>query len=491
MTVIHKMYIDGRWTNGASTKIRSILNPATEEVMGMVGDGVIEDAEAAIKAARRAFDSGEWPETPVEKRRDYLRKLADLLEASADEFARLETLNTGKPLRESELDVADAVAAFRYFADLACKKITVETISREDGTTSVITREPVGVCAQIVPWNFPLLMAAWKLAPALAAGNTCVFKPSELTPLTAIKLFSLIDQVGFPPGVVNLLLGDGNHVGSVLAESPLVDKIAFTGGTKTGRSVMRAAAGNMKNISLELGGKSPLVIFEDVDVETAVDTALYAMYFNQGQVCVAGSRAIVHAPLYDEFTRRFAERAQQITIGNGLVAETEMGPLISKQQLERTEQYVAIGLKEGARLLCGGKRAPGHEEGYYFLPTAFTDVTLDMRIAQEEIFGPILVIQKFEDEAEAIRLANGTAFGLAAGVLSEDRERAERVARRLRAGMIWINSYHTPYVDAPWGGYKQSGIGRELGIHGLEAYLEIKHTNIKDKPESIGWFAAR
>jgi betaine-aldehyde dehydrogenase len=274
----------------------------------------------------------------------------------------------------------------------------------------------------------------------------------------------------------------------VLAESPLVDKIAFTGGTKTGQAIMRSAAGSMKNISLELGGKSPLIIFEDVDVETAVDMALYAMYFNQGQVCVAGSRALVHASIYDRFICRLTERAERLVIGNGLDKETEMGPLISEQQRARVEEYVSIGIREGARILFGGKRMET-EKGYYFLPTAFVDTVPSMRIVQEEIFGPVLVIQKFHDEEEAVQLANGTPFGLAAGVLSSDVSRARKIASRLRAGIVWVNSYHTPYVDAPWGGYKQSGIGRELGTYGLESYMEIKHINIKENLEQIAWFS--
>jgi betaine-aldehyde dehydrogenase len=383
--------------------------------------------------------------------------------------------------------MADAAACFRYYAGIATKPHG-ETYDVPGPSQSFTVREPIGVCGMIVPWNYPLLMAVWKLAPALAAGNTCVLKPSELTPLTALRLAGLMHDAGLPAGVVNVVTGAGPIVGAALAESHDVDKIAFTGGTSTGRAIMSAAVGNLKKISLELGGKSPNVVFADADFETAVDYALFAIYAGCGQVCSAGSRLLLDASIHDRFVARLVERAQKIVVGNGFDRATEMGPLISAQHREKVEAYIASGIAEGATLACGGTRPAGLERGNFLSPTIFTDVTPQMRIVREEIFGPVLVVQTFRDEAEAIALANDTIYGLAGGVFTSDAAKALRVVRAIRAGITWINTYHPTYNEAPWGGYKQSGIGRELGTYGYDAYTEVKQINVNLAVEPSGWF---
>jgi betaine-aldehyde dehydrogenase len=347
------------------------------------------------------------------------------------------------------------------------------------------------VCGQIVPWNYPLLMSAWKLAPALAAGNVCVLKPSEYTPLSALRLAKLAQDAGLPDGVLSVLPGAGPVVGAALAESMAVDKVAFTGSVPTGQTIMRAAAGNVKKISLELGGKSPNIVFADADFATAIDYALFGIYANAGQVCSAGSRLLLERGLAERFLAELVRRARGIVVGDGFDAATEMGPLVSEAQRDRVERYIAIGRAEGATLLCGGGRAhvAGADGGYYIEPTIFTDTTPAMRIVREEIFGPVLVVQLFDDEAEAIRLANDSPYGLAGAVFTSDGAKAQRVIRKLRAGITWVNTYHPTYNEAPWGGYKQSGIGRELGTYGYDAYTEVKQININLAVEPSGWFA--
>ena len=484
------LFLDGTWVPSLSGATREIVDPATGRVFERVAEAGAEDADLAVAAARRAFDDGPWRTTPALARARLLLRLADLVDEHADELARLETLNCGKPLRESLFDTADAANCFRYYAGLATKP-TGQTYEVPEATQAMTVREPIGVCAQIVPWNYPLMMAAWKLAPALAAGNTVVFKPAEATPLTAIRLFELMEPLGFPPGVVNLVLGAGETVGARLSEHPDVDKIAFTGGTDTGRLVMKAAAGNLKKISLELGGKSPCVVFEDADLETAVDWALFAIFANQGQVCSAGSRLLVQASIHDRFVARLVERAQSIAVGPGLEEGTEMGPLVTREHMEKVMGYIEIGKAEGATLACGGIRLTGSAlgGGWFVAPTIFTGCTPKMRIVQEEVFGPVLAVLPFEDEAEAIRLANDSVFGLAGGVFTTDGARGLRFVKALRAGITWVNAYHPTYNEAPWGGYKQSGMGRELGTYGYEAYTEVKQININLAPGPVGWFA--
>lgn len=485
-----QLWIGGKFVDGASE--RTLVNPSTGKQLCKVAEAGKQHVEQAIKAARKAFDEGPWPRMTAQERGAFLFKLADKIDEHAEELAELETLNMGKPLRESQYDIADAAACFRYYAGLMGKPLG-QAIDVPAPSITTVVREPIGVCGQIIPWNYPLLMAAWKLAPALAAGNTCVLKPSEYTPLTAVRLAEILQELELPAGVVNIVLGDGPTAGAPIAESDLVDKIAFTGSVKTGKTIAQAALGNLKKVTLELGGKSPMVVFSDFDLDTAVDYALFAIYCNSGQVCSAGSRMIVEDSIYDKFVSRMAERAQQIKVGPGFDAETEMGPLVSETQMKRVLDYIEIGKKEGAKLVTGGERLKGDRfaDGYYINPTLFRDVKPDMRIVQEEIFGPVVVVQKFKTEEEAVDLANGTAFGLAGAVFSNDVTRAHRVIRAMKAGITWVNGYHYTYNECPWGGYKQSGWGRELGTFGIEAYTEVKQVNVNLAPQPVGWFEKR
>jgi betaine-aldehyde dehydrogenase len=483
------MYVDGRWKLANDGGSRALVNPANGLPVASVTEGAQHDAEAAIRAARRAFDEGPWASTSAADRAMLLLRVADAIDAHRDEFARIDTLNGGKPLREAEYDAIDAANCFRYYAGLATKPHG-QSYDVPAPSQSFTVREPIGVCGQIVPWNYPLLMAVWKLAPALAAGNVCVLKPAELTPLSTLRLAAIFEELEFPAGVVNIVCGPGATVGNHLATSVLVDKIAFTGGTKTGRSIMQAATSNLKKISLELGGKSPNVVFADADFDTAVDYALFGIYANAGQVCSAGSRLILERSLHDRFVERLVERAKMIRVGEGFDPATEMGPIISPVHCERVESYIKIGIEEGAQLLCGGNRLDGAlAAGNFIAPTIFDGTQPAMRIVQEEIFGPVLVVQTFEGEAEAIRLANDTVYGLAGAVFTQDVAKAHRVVRKMRAGITWINTYHPTYNEAPWGGYKQSGIGRELGTYGYDAYTEVKQINVNLDVAPSGWFA--
>jgi betaine-aldehyde dehydrogenase len=483
------MYLGGEWKLAADGNVRQLQNPANGRVIATITEGAEADAQAAIAAARKAFDEGPWRETSAADRAALLFKVADAIDAHRDEFMRIDTLNGGKPLRETEYDAVDAANCFRYYAGLATKPHG-QTFDVPAPSQTFTVREPIGVCGQIIPWNYPLLMAVWKLAPALAAGNVCVLKPAELTPLSAIRLAAIFDELELPAGVVNVVTGAGTTVGHAIAASTLVDKIAFTGGTKTGRSIMLDATTNLKKISLELGGKSPNVVFADADFDTAVDYALFGIFANAGQVCSAGSRLVIERSLQDRFLERLVERAQKIRIGDGFDPATEMGPIISPVHRERVEAYIATGREEGARLLCGGNRLGGAlAAGNFIAPTIFDRTTRDMRIVQEEIFGPVLVVQSFDDEAEAIALANDTVYGLAGAVFTQDIAKAHRVIRKMRAGITWINTYHPTYNEAPWGGYKQSGIGRELGTYGYDAYTEVKQINVNLDVEPSGWFS--
>ena len=486
------MFVDGEFCPASDGAAREIVNPANGEIIARVAEGTVADAERAIAAAHAAFYKGPWGDSFAQDRAKLLNALAAAIDEHAGELSQLETLNNGKPLRETEYDMADAANCFRYYAGLATKPHG-QTFDVPAASQSFTVREPIGVCGQIIPWNYPLLMAAWKLAPALAAGNACVLKPSELTPLTALRLAALVAEAGFPKGVVNILTGAGPVVGHALAASALVDKIAFTGGTKTGRSIMQAATGNLKKISLELGGKSPNIVFADADFDTAIDYALFGIYANSGQVCSAGSRLIVQDSLHDRFVKRLVERANKIVVGDGFDPKTEMGPLVSRAHQEKVESYIKTGIAEGAKLECGGARLPGDlgKRGNFIMPTIFSHTTPAMRIVQEEIFGPVLAVQTFSDEAEAVALANDTVYGLAGAVFTSDIAKAHRVIRKLRAGITWINTYHPTYNEAPWGGYKQSGIGRELGTYGFDAYTEVKQINVNLAVEPSGWFADR
>jgi betaine-aldehyde dehydrogenase len=487
----HPMFLNGAWADAEAGGAREIFNPANNELLAVVADGSERDAESAVRFARRAFDEGPWPQMRAPERASCLFKLADKIEAHADALAELETRNNGKPLREAKFDVADAAACFRYYAGLITKPLGQTYEVGDPNIQAMVTREPIGVCGQIIPWNYPLLMAAWKLAPGLAAGNCCILKPAEATPLTAIELFKLIAEAGFPPGSAQLLLGPGPSVGNALAASMQVDKIAFTGGTVTGRKIMSAATGNIKKVTLELGGKSPNIVFADADFDLAAEYALYAIFAGQGEVCSAGSRLVLEKKIADRFLARLVEIACRIVVGDGLEPETEMGPMITPSHLQRVLGYIDAGKSEGAELICGGSRLTDGPlaKGNFVAPTIFTQTRPEMKIVREEIFGPVLAVQLFETEDEAVRIANDTIYGLAAGVFTQDPGKGLRVLRRLRAGITWLNTYHPTFNEAPWGGYKQSGIGRELGTFGLDAYLETKQININLVPQKLNWFS--
>ncbi|UQA59587.1 aldehyde dehydrogenase family protein [Polyangium aurulentum] len=485
----YAMLIGGKWVDSVSGDVRELRDPANGDVVGVVPEGGREDARAAIHAAREAFDRGPWRKTSALERGKLLLKLADAITRKAETLSHVEVHGCGKPLAEAQFDVADAANCFEFYGGLATK-IHGETMAVPANSLSYVVREPIGVCGQIIPWNYPLLMAAWKLAPALAAGNTCVLKPSEMTPMTALELGELMLEVGFPEGVVNIVTGPGAGCGEEIAESHLVDKIAFTGGTVTGRKIATAAAGNLKKITLELGGKNPNIVFADADFEAAVDGALFGAFANQGEVCSAGSRLLVERSIHDRIVEAMVAKIPRVKLGHGLEPGTKMGPLISAGHRDKVESYVRIGLEEGAKLACGGKRPadPALANGHFLEPTIFVGVKPSMRIAREEIFGPVLSVIPFDSEEEAIAIANDTEYGLAAAVWSRSLARAHRVIRELRAGITWVNTYHPTFNELPWGGYKQSGTGRELGLYGIEQYLETKQVNINLDEAPLGWY---
>ena len=446
----------------------------------------------AVAAAKKSFyETREWRDMDAQVRSDMILKIADAIEAEKDVFAKLDCLDLGKPLREAEADVDDAIHCFRYYAG-AMKTPCGGYYEVNEGFGKMHTytiHEPVGVCGLITPWNYPLLMGVWKLAPALAAGNSVVFKPSSNCVLSSVHLFEIFEKVGLPKGCANLVLGPGSVVGNTLAGSEDVDMITFTGSTEVGQSIMRAAAGNIKKIGLELGGKSPNVIFADADLDGAVEWAMIGIFLNQGEVCAAGSRIIIEKSIKDRFLEKLIKKTKAMTIGDPM-KNPDIGPLVTEGHMKKVLDYIDKGVAEGAKLVCGGKRYTEGEcaNGYYVLPTIFDGCTSDMTIVKEEIFGPVVTIQTFETEQEAIDLANETEYGLAGAVFTTDGARALRVIREIRAGITWINCYNPTYNEAPWGGYKRSGIGRELGIHGLEEYQEVKQININLNPGTVGWY---
>ncbi len=489
---IKKNYINGAWVAALSGKTRQIINPANGEVIAETAEGGVEDARLAIAAAKEAFyGTGTWRRMDSQKRSDIILKIAELMEKRREELIRTDTLDNGKPLREAEGDVDDAIHCFKYYAGLIKAPYggVYDVNSNFGEMHSYTIHEPVGVCGQITPWNYPLLMAVWKIAPALSAGNSIVFKPSTNTPLSTVILFEIMDEVGLPKGTVNLVMGAGSTVGHEIAASPDVDMVTFTGSTEVGQEIAKAAVGNLKKVGLELGGKSPNIIFADADFEGAVEWAMIGIFFNQGEVCSAGSRIIIEESIKDKFVARLAERANAMTLANGL-NNPDMGPLVSEAHMNTVLRYIETAKAEGATCVCGGYRYTEGEcaKGYYVRPTIFDHCTSDMTIVKEEVFGPVVTIQTFKTEEEAIELANDTIYGLAGAVFTADGARALRVIKEIRAGITWINCYNPTYNEAPWGGYKMSGYGRELGVHGLQEYQEIKQVNINLRPGIVGWY---
>ena len=485
------LFIDGRWVSASQGGTIAVVNPATERVFHHVAAGTAEDIDRAVLSARSAFDNGPWASITGKDRARILRTIAAAIEERKSDLARLEVLDNGKPLPEAEWDIADAAGCFAYYAGLAeeLDEKASEHIALDDSRfTSKAVREPVGVCGAIIPWNYPLLMAAWKVAPALAAGCTMVLKPSELTSLTALELGTIAQAAGLPPGVLNIVTGTGIEAGRALTDHPGVDKLAFTGSGPIGSEVMAAAARDIKRVSLELGGKSPFIVFDDCDIEKAVEWIMFGVFWNQGQVCSATSRVLVHEAIYDRLLERLVEEAHKIKLGDGFQPNAQLGPLVSEKQLNRVLGFIARARADGARVATGGKRPATFEKGYFCEPTVLTDVPLDSDVWLNEIFGPVVCIKPFSEENEAIRLANDSQFGLAAAVMSDDAIRADRVAAKLRAGIVWINCSQPTFTEAPWGGYKKSGIGRELGRWGLENYLETKQITKYVSDDPWGWY---
>lgn len=482
----YRMHINGEAAESVSGQYFPVYDPSTEEVIAEVPEASAADVDRAVAAARTAFDSGPWPQTTAQERGRILFRLAERMRKEAAMLAELESRNSGKPIVEAEFDIADVATCFEYYGGLATK-VLGHVNPVPDNALSLSLREPIGVAGQIIPWNYPLLMAAWKLAPAVAAGCTCVLKPAEQTPLTALEFATWLGDAGLPPGVVNIITGFGEEAGAPLVRHPDVNKIAFTGSAAVGKQIVKMAADTVKRVTLELGGKSPNIFFADADFEAAIDGALFGVFINQGEVCSAGSRILVEKPIYSKFVEAMAEKTKRIRLGPPLERETKMGPLVSKEQYERVSSYVEVGKKE-ARLVAGGKRPASIKQGYYVEPTVFCDVPNSARIAQEEIFGPVAAVIPFSSESDAIRIANDTPYGLAAAVWSRDIFRAFRVVKALRAGIVWVNHMQPTYVEAPWGGYKQSGFGRELGPWGIEEYLETKQVHINLSEQPIGWY---
>jgi acyl-CoA reductase-like NAD-dependent aldehyde dehydrogenase len=486
----YQLFIDGKWVDAESGKTFTTPNPATGETLAEVAEADKADVDKAVTAARKAFE-GKWGKMSARDRGRLMYKLSQLIEERSPELAQLETADNGKPIRESQyVDLPQVVENFEYFAGYATK-IEGETIPVPGQMFNYTLREPIGVCGQIIPWNFPLLMAAWKLAPALAAGNTIVLKPAEQTPVNAMELGKLIQEAGFPDGVVNILPGYGETAGAALASHPGIDKIAFTGSTEVGKIIAREAAQNLTKVSLELGGKAPNIVFADADIEQAVNGAMMGIFFNQGQVCCAGSRLFVAEEIKDEFLGRLKEKSQKIVVGNPMDAGTHMGPQVSEEQLNRIKGYMDIAREEGATVLTGGE-PPALEgdfkNGYFFQPTIFGEVKNQMRVAQEEIFGPVTCAIAFEDEEDLLKQANETIYGLSAGIWTKDITRAHRFAKNVHAGTVWINTFNMFNAASPFGGFKQSGYGREMGKHALELYTHIKSVWVDLSGKPIGWY---
>ncbi|HLW69715.1 MAG TPA: aldehyde dehydrogenase family protein [Candidatus Binataceae bacterium] len=472
-----QLLIGGKWRPAKSGKTFETVNPANEEVLALIAEGDKADVDEAVKAARKAFDEGAWPAMGPHQRARLMFKIAELIDEHAEELAELETLDNGKPLTFARaFDVPAAAETFRYYGGWVTK-LYGETNPSDPAFFNYTLREPVGVCGQIIPWNFPLLMAAWKLGPALACGNTVILKPAEQTPLTALRLGELITEAGLPDGVLNIVTGFGPGAGSSIAEHPNVDKVAFTGSTEVGKIILKASAGNLKKVSLELGGKAPNIIFPDADLSQAVPTSMMGVYFNSGQVCCAGTRIFVQRDKYDEVVDQLTAFSKSVTAGDPFNQGTMMGPVVSQEQFERVKGYLAVGKKEGAKVSSGGETPAG--KGYFVQPTLFSGVNNDMRIAREEIFGPVASAIPFKDENDAVFQGNDTEYGLSAAVWTRDISRAHKVARSLKAGTVWVNCYNQLDPISPFGGYKQSGFGRELGRYAIDLYTQIKSVWMK------------
>lgn len=486
----NQLYINGQWLTPKNGRTFSSIDPSNEQEIAQVAAASVEDAELAVQAARQAFDQTDWSQQP-KQRAVYLRAIAQEIRQQLDQLAEIEVRDNGKPLPEAVWDIQDAAGCFDFYADLAeqlAENQDEQIPLSDERFSSVVCKEAVGVACAIIPWNYPLLMAAWKVAPALAAGCTLILKPAEATSLTAMELGRIAEKVGLPAGVLNIVTGIGSEIGPYLTAHPEIDKVAFTGSVPIGKQIMQSAAHSVKNLSLELGGKSAFIIFADSDLDAAVEWIMFGIFWNQGQVCSATSRVLVEQAIYPELLKRLAEAAQKIKIGQGLEADVKLGPLVNAKQYQQVMNAIQQGKQDGVTLMSGGKRPAHLAQGYYVEPTIFVDVPVEHPLWTDEIFGPVVAIRAFETEQEAIQLANQSIFGLAGAVMSKDIARCQRVAGKLRAGIIWINCSQPTFTEAPWGGYKQSGIGRELGIWGLENYLEIKQITSYDSDQPWGWY---
>jgi aldehyde dehydrogenase (NAD+) len=466
------VFINGKWQAPVSGEIYAPINPATEEPITQVAKGDERDVDAAVAAARKAFDEGQWPRLSPHERGRIVWKLGDLIQANLDEMARLESLCTGKTLFDSgKVEIPFAAEVFRYYAGWA-SKIHGETLQLRDNAFTFTLRQPVGVVGAIVPWNFPFLLSSWKIAPALAAGNTMVIKPASQTPLTALKFAELCQQAGLPEGVFNVVTGPGGRAGMALVKDPRVDKVAFTGSTEVGKQIMREAAGTLKRLSLELGGKSPNIVFADADMEAALRGAMTGIFYNKGEVCAAGSRLFLEEKIHDDFMAKLTDRVKGLKVGDPMDKATRMGPVVSRQQMETVLSYIEAGKQDGARLVAGGSRIGN--KGYFVEPTIFDGVTNKMKIAREEIFGPVLSVIPFKSVEDGLAEGNSTTYGLAAAVWTRDVAKALKAARAIRAGTVWVNAYNLFDAALPFGGFKESGFGREMGSAGLDHYTEVK-----------------
>lgn len=482
----YKLFIDGKWVDAVTGETFESINPADETVNGIVAKGSAEDIDLAVKAARKAFESGPWKEMAPSDRGRLLYKAAQALWEKADELAEIESRDNGVTIRDNKFIAMPAmIDVLEFYAGLA-NKIQGETLASPSHRLNFTLKEPLGVIGAIIPWNFPLMLTMWKLAPALAAGNTIVIKPSEFTPISILEMVKIFQEVGIPDGVINVVTGDGRDAGNALASHPDVDKVAFTGSTVTGKLVMQAASKNLTPVSLELGGKNPNIIFNDANIENAVKGSMLGIYLAQGQVCASGSRLYVQESIYDKFMEAFTERTKRLRVGDPLDPDTQLGPQVSKQQLEKIEHLVAAGREEGAKVILGGERSS--EKGYFYSPTILENVTTDMRVAREEIFGPVLSVIRFKDEDDVIEKANDTLYGLTAGVWTENLKRAHKMIRGLKAGTVYVNTMSMLDSNAPFGGMKQSGFGRELGIEALNLYTQTKHVWMEMSENHLDWY---